>query len=881
MNSTMVCRDPQRKLAVQNATGWNGIDFLKVNPADRRVLWVHFIHELAPGALTAENLRIEGGESVRHVIPREGGVVVAPALPSPGAAGPVLQPHVLEVTLDRVGDASTYVLRLVRNAQSDAPPPGYDRLLSVIEFSFQQGSASDEDCAGGATVCASTQQPRPPLNYLARDYTTFRQLLLDRMAHTVPGWRERHPADVGMALVELLAYVADRIAYQQDAVATEAYLGTARLRTSVRRHARLVDYAMHDGCNARGFVQLRAAQGIDGRVVQRDADASGRRVPTQVLSRCAGATATALTVGSDEWQAALGGHPQVYELLHGVTLCAAHNEMAFYAWGARQCCLPRGATSATLRGHFPGLQVGDLLILGELRGPVSGKEIDADPARRHAVKLTAVRAFDDDDVSLRRVDPLGAAFLPAGGQAAEPVYVTEIEWHADDALPFALSLFNEAVTEEPLAVAWGNIVTVDHGQTVYSGELPAVPSDEAGRDWFAAVGGQPWSQPRIERRPARYRPRLPVAAVTQATPFDATAGPAAAAGCLIQQPGDTVAQVQLVERAGQGGGAAWTSVRDLLGCGAADRAFVVETETDGSAWLRFGDDNFGRRPKGKTEFDLWCRVGNGTAGNLGASRRWEESLLPHLASADPALTSSRGSGAGQTAVIAAVWNPLPMVGGVEPESIESVRQRAPYAYQQVLERAVTLADWEALAVTEDATIQKAGATKRWTGSWRTTFLTVDRHDGAEVDAGYEQALLDRLERFRMAGQDLEVTAPRYVPLQLHITLYTRPGHDPQAVRQAVAQLLSDAVLPDGRRGVFHPDHFSFGQPVYLSPIQAAVLAVEGVADLQVNAFCRWGRPETDARVQGVLRMRRLEIAQLAQQRGRPRRGELRLELGER
>ena len=73
----------------------------------------------------------------------------------------------------------------------------------------------------------------------------------------MPQWQERNPADLGVALVELLAYVGDHLSYQQDAVATEAYLGTARRRVSVRRHARLVDYPMHDGCNARAWVQVQ------------------------------------------------------------------------------------------------------------------------------------------------------------------------------------------------------------------------------------------------------------------------------------------------------------------------------------------------------------------------------------------------------------------------------------------------------------------------------------------------------------------------------------------------------------------------------------------------------------------------------------------------
>ena len=44
----------------------------------------------------------------------------------------------------------------------------------------------------------------------------------------MPDWQERHVPDIGVALVELLAYVGDYLSYYQDAVATEAYLETAR-----------------------------------------------------------------------------------------------------------------------------------------------------------------------------------------------------------------------------------------------------------------------------------------------------------------------------------------------------------------------------------------------------------------------------------------------------------------------------------------------------------------------------------------------------------------------------------------------------------------------------------------------------------------------------
>ena len=52
-------------------------------------------------------------------------------------------------------------------------------------------------------------------------------------------------------------------------------------------------------------------------------------------------------------------------------------------------------------------------------------------------------------------------------------------------------------------------------------------------------------------------------------------------------------------------------------------------------------------------------------------------------------------------------------GGVDPESIETVRQRAPYAFR-TQERAVTPGDYAALTA-QHRGVQRAAATLRWTG----------------------------------------------------------------------------------------------------------------------------------------------------------------------
>lgn len=862
--SALFCCDSLRRSAVEHSSTWNGIDFLQVldDPAAplaerQTTLLVHFIRDIAPLTFGIANLRIEGGERLRHI--QLVSVEQAPALIPPGAPPgslPAPQPRVLRVKVAAPGDFSDYTLRLVK-PDTDQPPAGIDSQLAAIRFNFKAACRGDFDCAG-ATPCPPDTAPPPPLNYLARDYASFRQLMLDRLALSVPGWAERNEADLGLVLVDLLAYVADRLAYEQDAVATEAYLGTARLRSSIRRHARLIDYPMHDGCNARSFVQLRAEPGVAGVALHARVLSGGRYRPTQLLTRCAGLPAR-LVIDSPAHQAALARGPQVFELMHDITLFAAHNDMPFYTWGARECCLPRGATRASLRGHFPGLKKGDVLILAEARNPDDGSPANANPARRHAVRLVAPPQLTSDE--------LGGRFKPEPDDSAVPV--TEIEWQPRDALPFPLTLSSRRGTTyfDDLALAHGNIVLADHGLSAFAA-LPPVPAANPVLKPVAAAGRPPCGEAPTDTRPqhARFRPRLPTDGqaitqpITQASPLPGGQLPDAARDALAQDIRQATAQVVL-----DADGSPWQARRDLLASSPQDTAFVVEIEADGSAWLRFGDGEFGRHPAAGTLFEATLRLGNGSAGNLGAGIRPAESPLFHLASVE-------------APPVEAVWNPLPARGGVEPESIESVRQRAPSAIAGDIQRAVTPADYALLAQREDASVQRAAASLRWTGSWRTVFLTADRYGGADVDPGFEDALIARLEPYRLAGHDLEVDAPRYVPLELALTVCVKPDHQRSHVEAALRAQLGSRLLPDGRRGVFHPDQLSFGQTLYLSPVQAAALGVEGVDSIVVERFRRQGQPATDGAAAGCLHFARNEIPRLDDDRNYPDRGALALTL---
>jgi hypothetical protein len=159
------------------------------------------------------------------------------------------------------------------------------------------------------------------------------------------------------------------------------------------------------------------------------------------------------------------------------------------------------------------------------------------------------------------------------------------------------------------------------------------------------------------------------------------------------------------------------------------------------------------------------------------------------------------------------------------------------------------------------------------------FVTADRVGGAAVDSRFETALRRHLERFRMAGYDLEVDAPRFVPLDLELHICVKPGHFRSQVLAVVRDVLSSAQLADGRLGIFHPDNFTFGQPVYASRVVAAAQAVEGVESVRLDRFEKLADPDPATLAQGVIPIGRLEIAQLANDPNYRDRGRLRLSAG--
>jgi len=63
--------------------------------------------------------------------------------------------------------------------------------LSRIDFSFKVDCPSEFDCKQDL-ICPPENFEEPEINYLAKDYSSFRRLMLDRLSVIMPDWKEKN-----------------------------------------------------------------------------------------------------------------------------------------------------------------------------------------------------------------------------------------------------------------------------------------------------------------------------------------------------------------------------------------------------------------------------------------------------------------------------------------------------------------------------------------------------------------------------------------------------------------------------------------------------------------------------------------------------------------
>ncbi|HEX8655344.1 MAG TPA: baseplate J/gp47 family protein [Allosphingosinicella sp.] len=835
MSARYLCCDEHRRSALADPAappGLSGIDYVEVaagaTTADPTLIDIVLVKPLplAAAPLTGTNIAITGG--VRFAAPRVDANVVAMLGATASPPGGSVDRYRVTVPGGQQTDYSTYRIALVSGPTDPTPPAFIDPRLAAVDFSFKIGCPSDFDCA----PCDEGGDPPPadPLfDYRARDYPGFRRQLRDRLTALVPGFREDDPVDFTTTLVEAAAYLADQKSYRLDWVGTEAFLQTARSRSSIARHARLLDYDIGEGASARLYAQF------DFQPVAPVTDGMPLALGTPLLARIEGEKAV---IGAARYRDLLAASPTVFETVAELPLWAWRNRIAFHTWSDDECMLPRGATAATLVDTSAGagpLAVGDFLLLIETVSPETGEEDDARPERRHVVRVTRVASV---------TDKLAPAALK----------LVDVEWSADDALPFDLVI----QAPRPGAIAGaatlvcaearGNVTLADHGASYPPIAALGLTAAEIERL-------TPRLSPPVPAGGESWRPVLDRFDVARVAPVDLAVPGRSARSLLIVNPHALGAALVLEDDFGP-----WTARRDLLRSGRYDRDFVIETGIDGRPSIRFGDGVNGLAPAPQSVLTPRGRFGSGIAGNIGAGALGHVVLPPTQATAR-----------------IAVLNPLPGRGGAAPEPVSAIRIAAPQAFR-TQERAVTEADYAAAAM-RYPDVAYAIAIARWTGAWQTILVYIDRKEGRAVDAAFLAGLGEHLEFHRLMGFDVALRAAKPAPMDIELRICAKAGAIRSNVAARVREALRPSGTPGGAPGFFHPDNFSFGSPLYASKLIAAVMAVEGVQSARLLRFQRLGRVAQGEIALGLIRPNDIEVLQLSDDPSFPENGKLSLVMG--
>ncbi len=763
-----------RKELLKTQTAVTGLDFIFVHP-DQATLDVHFLVDPSgldsplPGDLEAAFVR---------VVPVELGDPVV-SITGISWVGPAGAENVLRITFAAPGGFSPYNLAI-----SDER---IDPFYNSLEFSFKASCPVDIDCQPPCQHCAPEEDVDFPVDYMSRDFESYRTALLDFAAQRYPGWHERSEADTGTMVIELMAALGDELAYYQDRVAGEAYLETATQRRSLRGHAALVDYDVDEGRGATGWICVNAVDGQQGMI----------------------------PAGTSAWAADDNGDHVYFSIGKGIRDTASYdvrsdlNSVPAHIWDQSVTCLFSGSVSVDIRGA--------------LKSSLQFNDPPADPSGRWVMLTTTPtdRSIPPRAqlVRVTRVTEITDGLLGTT--------VTRIEWAQKHAITHEMEL-------ESLRVC-GNVVPVTAGRDAEAyfrigypddpGDTTPVAVERQGRTVSAGIGSCDCEDDRCgcgETRSVNYLRSLPGTETSDLVWLgDSDSGSlpelllseVAAANPSASVVGPWSYRKSFLRSSSTGPESTHFSLEDgTWGRAVGFQRFGTEIEhvdylSGNGKTVIFGDGEFGRLPNVGAIFSARYRTGNGEAANLPAQS------LTNIETGLPFVES--------------ISNPLPTSGGSEPESFEAVRRNAPRAFRVDTRRAVRPEDYAA-AAEKLPWVQHAGASFRWTGSWLTASVTPDPRDSFAVTTAQRADLRFQLERYRQAGRPAYVRRPKYADIDIEITICAKPANFRDEVLEAVEASLFATNALNSDDAYFSPDNFTFGDPLERSALEAHIQSVPGV-----------------------------------------------------
>lgn len=283
-----------------------------------------------------------------------------------------------------------------------------------------------------------------------------------------------------------------------------------------------------------------------------------------------------------------------------------------------------------------------------------------------------------------------------------------------------------------------------------------------------------------------------------------------------------VSSLQVWSPADDGARQPWDAVADLAASSADARHFVFDSML---GELRFGDGRSGHAPAHGETLHATFRATAAEQGMLAArsTLRLADTRHNTLLDLDPALRDADASVA------------FAAHGGAAAESLGEAAERAA-SEREAVQRAVTLADYEALALTTPGVaLARAHALANHHPSFdclkapgHITVIVVPSlpRKAPQPSAGLRAAVKAYLSRRRVLGTRVEVVGPSYLEVAVHARVRVLKGQRPERLQREIGAAL-DRFL-DPLRGGDDGAGWRFGRDVYRSEILQVIDDVPGV-----------------------------------------------------
>jgi hypothetical protein len=557
--------DRARDLADTGTDGFNGIKQIFVTldmaePPTFTWLDVEFYNDKHLADIVTA---IGGGVDIQQIFTVSGGARIRADVESDKLqitqVNSTAIPTQLRLQINGVGDYSSYYLHVDYQHKIDP-------LFARQDFKFRPGCFNTNCHPTGKHPAAAEE---PVIDYLARDFDSFKHLLLNAMRQRVPDWQPTSEADLDQVLIDLLAADADELCDYQDRIMNEAYFGRARKRVSLARHARLMDYHIHQGNQATTTLAVK------------------------VLSDTLVPSGFGVWPGV-EWQDNVDGifistrDQQCFTLL---------NEIALYTWGDVVTALevgstkadivsPSGVTQTAADDLVAILQRDDItsLLIEEKLNPETGAINGRDKTARQLLRL-----LSGNKAAESRYDPVN------------DTWYVRVRWHEQDQLQHRYCFVVQCpgqTAKSGISAFHGNLLPISHGRphlTVFrptGSELGPIDNEVFVHQDYAHVEATRWGS--LCRLP---NPLL---------------------AYVDTRPGGETVPISTLQVQVSGIGGNWEERIDLIDSESEDMHYLVETDEYGFSTVRFGNNINGRALPDEHDVHCHYQVSRGSLGNIGA-----------------------------------------------------------------------------------------------------------------------------------------------------------------------------------------------------------------------------------------------------------------------